>query len=70
MSVLPTAWTPQQRIKARVADLYDRQADEARGRNDFETEALLRDLAAHRRFQIDLAGPTAYQLAMDAEYAR
>lgn len=69
-NILPTAWTPQQKIKARAADHYDRAADDAAERNDFETAALLRDAAAHKRFQIDLMVPTAYDAAIAAEHAR
>lgn len=70
MYELATSWTPQQRIKARVADCYDRQADEAEARNDFDTAALLRDQAAHKRFQIDQATPTPYERAIAEEHLR
>jgi hypothetical protein len=69
-NILATALTPGQKIKLRVADLYDRQADEAEARNDFDTAELLRGQAAHKRFQVDNAQPTAYELAMEREHAR
>lgn len=80
-NILPTAWTPQQKIKARVADSYDRQADEFEARNDFEMAASLRSLADRKREQIDAydaavaavltaSAPTAYDLAMEKEHSR
>lgn len=50
--ILATSLTPGQKIKLRVADLYDRQADEFEARNMFALASMLRAKAEAKRAEV------------------